>query len=77
MATYSAGARQTFADLQAIVDAHPVSSADGRCETCGVFGPCVPRGAALHALAVRSELPQRRAGATHPERVGARRVRLG
>jgi len=63
-------------DDQRVIDSHPISSGDGQCITCGVEGPCAPRYAALHRLARRRRLPRRQPGATRPELIGARRVRV-
>jgi hypothetical protein len=77
MGVYTSDAPATPADAQRMVDAHPVSSGDGRCQECAVVGPCVARVVALSVLAQHRQLPRRRAGATRPELIGLRRVRLG
>jgi hypothetical protein len=76
MSTYTSTARRTIEQIQAVVDHHPISSADGRCVVCEVEGPCWPRHDALRALAAWHQLPRRRPGATRPQLIGARRVRV-
>jgi hypothetical protein len=77
VATYTSATRQRLDDVQGVLDVHAISSADGRCVSCAVEGPCGPRRDALHVLASWHQLPRRRPGATRPEFVGARRVRHG
>jgi hypothetical protein len=71
----SSAALIEIADAQADFDAHVVSSGDGRCVTCA-GSPCSGQGHALRVLAGYGQLPRRRPGATEPERVGLRPMRL-
>lgn len=75
MGTYGSATRRQLDHVQGVIDAHAISSADGRCVECAVAGPCVVRRDALYMLATWHQLPRRRAGATRPELIGARRVR--
>jgi hypothetical protein len=75
VATYTSATRQQLDHVQGVVDVHAISSADGRCVRCAVEGPCLALRDALYVLATWHQLPRRRAGATRPELVGARRVR--
>jgi hypothetical protein len=66
----SAG-RDQVAAAQAEFDTHVMSSGDGHCVTCGK-DPCPGQSNALRALATYGQLPQRRPGATRPDRIGLR-----
>lgn len=59
---------------QVALERHAVSSADGRCLSCGTAGPCASREAAVLVFTRSLRLPSRRPGATRPELIGARRV---
>jgi hypothetical protein len=72
VATYTSATRQQLDHVQGVVDVHAISSADGR---CAVARPWLALRDALYVLATWHQLPRRRAGATRPELVGARRVR--
>jgi len=74
MTEYGSAARRQVNEFQAVIDQHAVLASTGCCVACQVTGPCPLRREALYALAVRAELPRRRAGATRPELIGARRV---
>lgn len=74
MATYVSSARTSLNELQRVVDTHAISSADGRCMVCHLVGPCQPLEEALGELTRWHQLPRRRAGATRPELINARRV---
>lgn len=73
---YSSLARRQLDQIQRVIALHAIDASSGRCVNCNVPGPCIPRRDADYALAVRFELPQRRPGATRPEAIGARRVRV-
>jgi hypothetical protein len=77
MTTYVSVARQS-AGLQAVLDAHAVSASTGRCLVCDVVeAECEMRRGVLASLGQLQQLPQRRPGATQPERIGVRRVAVG
>ena len=61
------------AAAQADFDAHVVSSGDGQCVKCA-GGPCPWLATAVWVLVQYGQLPQRRPGATWPERIGLRRL---
>jgi hypothetical protein len=72
---YGRSAATLLADAQRTLDTHVTSSATGRCLACGVPGPCHRREAAVVIFSRTLRLPVRRPGATHPEMLGARRLR--
>lgn len=72
MTTYLGG--DQIGRAQAVLERHTVSSADGRCLSCGVPGPCVDHEQATAVFALALRLPRRVPGATHPELVNARRA---
>jgi hypothetical protein len=74
MTVYASASRRSIDELQNFLDLHAISSADGRCVRCKVEGPCEARAGALRELGARHQLPRRRAGATRPELIGARKV---
>lgn len=74
MSVYVSTARGPLENLQRVVDEHAISSANARCVVCDVEGPCEPRQKALGDLAKWHQLPRRRAGATRPELINARRL---
>jgi predicted NBD/HSP70 family sugar kinase len=74
MPVYAATATRPVPDLLAIVDQHP-AALNGQCIPCGTK-VCVERVSALHGLALGRHLPRRRPGASQPELINARRVRV-
>lgn len=76
MTEYTSAARRQLEELRAVIDLHAIEAASGRCVECRVPGPCLPRKDALYVLDVRYQLPHRLPGATRPEAIGARRVRV-
>jgi hypothetical protein len=69
---YTSTARVLIDQVQATIDEHTISGADGRCVACHVSGPRLPRRDALYVLAAWHQLPQRHPGATGPDLGGAR-----
>ncbi|TDC38827.1 hypothetical protein E1166_17620 [Micromonospora sp. KC213] len=72
MTTYPGGGRIDAA--QDALQRHAVSSADGRCVSCGTLGPCREHERAMKVFKLSLRLPKRIPGATRPELIGARRV---
>lgn len=72
MTTYVGGDQIAWA--QAVLELHTVSSADGRCLSCGTPGPCIDHERAAGVFAVALRLPRRVPGATQPQLIGARRA---
>ncbi|GAB3943990.1 hypothetical protein [Micromonospora vulcania] len=72
MAIYPGGEQVDAA--QNALERHAVSSADGRCLSCGIVGPCAQREAAVLVFMRTLRLPSRQPGATRPELIGARLV---
>ena len=68
--TYHGGEQIDHA--QEVLDRHAVSSGDGLCVTCKVFGPCPAREKAADTFTLSARLPRRRPGATRPELLGAK-----
>jgi hypothetical protein len=73
---YAMAADDQLAEAQRTLDTHTVGST-GFCLTCGILGPCRPRMSAESIFYRSLRLPRRHPGATRPELLGARRVRLG
>lgn len=73
MSIYGSLAHLPVTDLLALLDQHPDTLA-GTCLHCRTA--CAERYAALAWLAHYGVLPRRRPGASRPELVGARRVRV-
>jgi hypothetical protein len=71
MATYLGGDQIDRAQLA--LERHTVSSADGRCLSCGIPGPCVDHERAARVFALALRLPQRVPGLTEPHRIGRTR----
>lgn len=59
---------------QAVVERHTMSSADGRCLTCGVLGPCPDQERAARVFALVLRLPRRVPWLTQPHLVGVPRA---
>lgn len=74
VSVYVSTTRKPLDDVQNVIGDHAINSADGRCVRCKVEGPCRSARDALRQLAAWHQLPRRRAGATRPELIGARRV---
>jgi hypothetical protein len=72
MTAYVGGCQIVWA--QAVLERHTVSSADGRCLSCGTPGPCIDHEQAARVFAVALRLPRRVPGATQPQLIGARRA---
>lgn len=70
--TYAGGAK--IDDAQVVLEQHAMSSADGRCRSCHVPGPCAEYQAAASVFRRSMRLPRRVPGLTRPELIGARRV---
>lgn len=73
----SATTRNDIDAIQATVAEHSISSYDGRCVRCKVEGPCAHQYRALLQLRYLRQLPRRRVGATRPELIGVRLMRIG
>lgn len=71
VATYLGG--DQIDNAQAVLERHTVSSADGRCRSCGVPGPCVDHERAARVFALALRLPRRVPGLTEPHRIGGSR----
>jgi hypothetical protein len=74
---YAMTADEQLAEAQRTLDTHITSSANGRCLTCGIPGPCYKRETAVVIFSRTLRLPRRQPGATRPELVGARRLGAG
>ena len=72
MSGYSSATVATADELHWEAYSHRVL-VDGRCATCGGFGPCLPLVVALHGLGDR--LPRRHPGAALPEHTAAGQFR--
>jgi hypothetical protein len=70
------GGNEQLANAQNVLDRHETSSVDGICIQCGVSGPCPVRESAMALFSRSLRLPRRVPGATRPELVGARRLRV-
>jgi hypothetical protein len=64
------------AAAQRVLDTHVTSSATGRCLVCGSLGPCWRRENAVVIFSRTLRLPHRRPGASRPELVNARQIRV-
>lgn len=73
---YATSAAQQLSAAQTTLDTHVTSSATGRCLACGAPGPCWRRESAVAIFSRSLRLPVRRAGASRPELINARPVRL-
>lgn len=73
---YAVNPEQQLRTAQAVLDEHVTSSASGRCLACGSPGPCWRRENAVVTFSRTLRLPQRRPGASHPELINARPVRV-
>ena len=72
MTGYTSTARVLIDQVQATIDEHTISGADGRRVACHVTGPCLPRRDALYVLAAWQQLPQHHPGAPGPDLGGVR-----
>src|SRR5947209_17652777 len=59
---------------QKTLERHAMSSANGRCVSCGIPGPCTHYESATRVFKLSLRLPRRVPGLTQPELVNARRV---
>jgi hypothetical protein len=59
---------------QKALERHAMSSANGRCVSCGIPGPCRDYESAARVFKLSLRLPRRVPGLTRPELVNARRV---
>jgi hypothetical protein len=65
--------RATFIGALELLRAHNTDHM-GRCVSCRVISPCVPRENAMRIFKTYLWLPVREPGATRPERVNATRI---
>jgi hypothetical protein len=63
--------------VQADIERHAVSSADGLCLTCRTTGPCETYENASRTFMRYGQMPRRRPGLSRPQLLGARRVGIG
>lgn len=73
MATYF-GHDDHIEHTQTVLERHSVSSAHGRCRTCGVPGPCADQEQASRLFAIALRLPRRVPGLTEPHLIGVRQM---
>jgi hypothetical protein len=80
MTTYLSGALAPtpwalLSHAQIAIEQHGLSLATCTCRACGAAFPCAEYEKAVDLFRRASSLPRRRPGASHPELLGARRVR--